>query len=323
MAQDVTYESDKSQNYANTTIFINSTDSEELPNNNNGPVNLNVFACSNEILNDIYFCEWKKINDIDIEKYRLLCNGKICTKQIPHLHCILCNEEDFPTKHFLYRHLKQANFNKAHCVKFENNACLPCRNKNHTMSKLKRKISHFNCPVCKKTVRQKGSFQKHLPIHTDKITKNTNFNVNAISNTKNQTHIKSLKEHLPSQFEDQKIGLLHQSTVEENLLDEYQKIKRNYIPKVKCTECGLTLQKNNLKRHFRSKYQTLQCMPSAVCVDKALGIYMVPKSKSGVLRPIYVQKCFRNPGQCKLFCENNFCMDFIGICGKSDLGYGM
>ena len=116
MAQDVTYESDKSQNYANTTIFVNSTDSEELPNNNNGPVNLNVFACSNEILNDIYFCEWKKINDIDIEKYRLLCNGKVYTKQIPHLHFILCNEEDFPKEHFLNRHLKQAQFNNAHCV---------------------------------------------------------------------------------------------------------------------------------------------------------------------------------------------------------------
>ena len=56
----VTYESDKSQNYTNTTIFVNRTDSEELPNNNNGPVILNVFAGSNEVLNDIYFCEWKK-----------------------------------------------------------------------------------------------------------------------------------------------------------------------------------------------------------------------------------------------------------------------
>ena len=143
-------------------------------------------------MNDIYFCEWKKINDNDIEKYRLLCNGKICTKQIKHLHCILCNEEDFPTEHYWNRHLKQARFNKAHCVKFENNACLPCRCKNHTISKLKRKISHFHCPICKKTVTQKGNFQKHLSIHANKITKNTNF-----------------KEHLLSQFEDEILGLLH------------------------------------------------------------------------------------------------------------------
>ena len=105
--------------------------------------------------------------------------------------------------------------------------------------------------------------------------------------------MKSLKGDLPSQFKDQKIDLLQQLTVEENLLDEYQKIKRNYIPKVKYTECGLTLLKNNLKRHFRPKHQTLQCMPSAVYVDKALGIHIVPKSKSGVLRLTHVQKYFQ------------------------------
>ena len=46
-----------------------------------------------------------------------------------------------------------------------------------------------------------------------------------------------------------------------------------------------------------SKHQTLQCIPSVVCVDKALGIYMVPKSKSRVLQPIDVQKCFQKPDQ--------------------------
>ena len=55
----IIYESDKSQNCSNTTIFVNCIDSEELPNNNNGPVSLNVFAGSNEILNNIYFCDWK------------------------------------------------------------------------------------------------------------------------------------------------------------------------------------------------------------------------------------------------------------------------
>ena len=204
-----------------------------------------------------------------------MCDRKICTKQIPHLHCILCNEEDFPMEHFLNRHLKQADFNRAHCVKFENNACLPCRNKNHTMSKLKRKISHFHCPICKRPVRKKDNFQKHLSIHTDKITKNTNFNVDAISNTEHQADIKPLKEHLPPQFEDPKIDLLQQFALKENPSDKYPKIK-NHIPKVKCTECGLALRKNNLKHHFRSQHQILQCMPSAVCVDKALG--MVPKA---------------------------------------------
>ena len=97
---------------------------------------------------------------------------------------------------------------------------------------------------------------------------------------------------MSSQFEDQKIGLLQQFKVEENPLDEYQEVKRNYIPKANCTEYGLALRKNSLKCSFRSKHQTFQCMPTAVCVDKALGIYMVPKSKLGILRPIYVQKRF-------------------------------
>ena len=80
---------------------------------------------------------------------------------------------------------------------------------------------------------------------------------------------------MPSQFKGLKIGLLQQFTAEEDPLDKYQKIKRTYIPNVESTKCGLALWKNNLKHHFRSKHQTFQCMPSALCVDKALGIYMV------------------------------------------------
>ena len=69
-------------------------------------------------------------------------------------------------------------------------------------------------------MRQKDEFQKHLSKHTDKITKNTNIKVDAISNIEQETDIKSLKEHLPSQFEDQIIGLLQQFTTEENSLGE-------------------------------------------------------------------------------------------------------
>ena len=48
----------------------------------------------------------------------------------------------------------------------------------------------------------------------------------------------------------------------------------------------------------------------AIC--SALGIFMVPISKSGVLRSIH---------QCKLFCENNFCIGFMRICQKSGPDY--
>ena len=82
-------------------------------------------------------------------RYQLLRNRKICTKKSRHFHCILCNEEDFPSEHYFKRHLTQMHFNKAHCVRFENIECLPCRNNGHSSSKSKRKTNHFHCPSCK------------------------------------------------------------------------------------------------------------------------------------------------------------------------------
>ena len=105
------------------------------------------------------------MNNINVSRYQLLCNGKICTKKSRHFHCILCNEEDFPSEHYFKRHLTQMHFNKEHCVRFENIACLPCRNNGHPSSKNKRKINHFHRPSCKKCVRQKGIFLKHLSLH--------------------------------------------------------------------------------------------------------------------------------------------------------------
>ena len=105
------------------------------------------------------------MNNINVSRYQLLCNGKICTKKSRHFHCILCNEEDFPSEHYFKRHLTQMHFNKEHCVRFENIACLPCRNNGHSSSKNKRKIIHFHCPFCKKCVRQKAIFLKHLSLH--------------------------------------------------------------------------------------------------------------------------------------------------------------
>ena len=105
------------------------------------------------------------MNNINVSRYQLLCTGKICTKKSRHFHCILCNEEDFPSEHYFKRHLTQMHFNKEHCVRFENIACLPCRNNGHPSSKNKRKINHFHRPSCKKCVRQKGIFLKHLSLH--------------------------------------------------------------------------------------------------------------------------------------------------------------
>ena len=72
-----------------------------------------------------YFHLWDDMNNINVSRYQLLCNGKICTKKSCHFHCILFNEEDFPSERYFKRHLTQMHFNKAYCVRFKYIACLP------------------------------------------------------------------------------------------------------------------------------------------------------------------------------------------------------
>ena len=102
-----------------------------------------------------------------------------------------------------------------------------------------------------------------------------------------------------------------------------RKIKSSSFPIVKFSECGLSIRSNNLKRHVRNKHSSSQYKPSVACVDKDFAIYMVPKYRSGLKYPIHLQKLLHGSADCKIFCKNNFCMDFIGICGKSGLAYEM
>ena len=102
-----------------------------------------------------------------------------------------------------------------------------------------------------------------------------------------------------------------------------QESKGSSFPIVKCSECGLPIQSNNLKRHVRNKHSPSQYKPSAACADKDLAIYMVLKYRSGLLHPIHVQKLLHGSADSKIFYENNFCMDFMRICGKSGLAYEM
>ena len=76
-----------------------------------------------------------------------------------------------------------------------------------------------------------------------------------------------------------------------------------------------------MKRYVRNKHSPSKYKPSVACADKDLAIYMVPKYRSGLLYPIHVQKLLHGSADCKTFCENNFCMDFMSICVKSGLAY--
>ena len=53
-------------------------------------------------------------------------------------------------------------------------------------------------------------------------------------------------------------------------------------------------------------------MLSAVCI-KDFGIYMVPKSKSGILQTMHVQKCFWKLDQHKMICRKKH---FYGLYGN-------
>ena len=55
----------------------------------------------------------------DIPHHKTLlvsCNPTICSLEIPHFHCSLCNEESFTTLYQLKRHANQTHFNEKHCV---------------------------------------------------------------------------------------------------------------------------------------------------------------------------------------------------------------
>ena len=223
------------------------------------------------------------------------------------------------------------HFNKAHCVRFENIACLPCRNNGHSSSKSKRKINHFHCPSCKKCVRQKRIFLKHLSLHKQ----NKKYIRNEIVGLKNMDisdedretiNIKQQTENNPSfkikknnAAEDESENQEAQSISVEKDEHSRRKIKGSSFPIVKCSECGLSIRSNNLKRHVRNKHPSSQYKPSVACVDKDLAIYMVPKYRSGLRYHINVQKSLHGSADCKIFCENNFCMDLCAFVEEVDL----
>ena len=273
------------------------------------------------------------MNNINVSRYQLLCNGKICTKKSRHFHCILCNEEDLSSEYYFKRHLTQIHFTKAHCVRFEIIPCLPCRNNGHSSSKSTRKINHFHCPSCKKCVSQKGIFLKHLSLHEENKkyirneivgVKNTDISdedretINIKQQTENNRLFK-IKKNIATEGEsenqDESAEQKAQSISVEKDEQSRRKIKGSSFPIVKCSECGLSIRSSNLKRLVRNKHSSSQYKPSVACVDKDLAICMVRKYRSGLRYPIHVQKLLHDSSDCKIFCENNFCMDFMRICG--------
>ena len=189
-------------------------------------------------------------------------------------------------------------------------------------------------PSCKKCVRQRGIFLKHLSLHKQNNkyirkeiagVKNTGISdgERETRNNKQQTennHSFKIKKNnateVESENQDESAEQKAQSISVEKDEQSRRKIKGSSFPIVKSSECGLSIQSNNLKRHVRNKHSPSQYKPSVACADKDLAIYMVPKDRSGLRYPIHVQKLLHGSADCKIFCEKNFCIDFMRICGK-------
>ena len=116
--------------------------------------------------NNIYLIEWEKIKNIDEHQFVNTSHGELCTFLDRHFHCKLCsNDILFSKLNKLKRHLKQVHFNLEHCAKCGLIGCLACRVTDHCKRISKRKVNHYHCPVCQKTIWQKQNYTIHLENH--------------------------------------------------------------------------------------------------------------------------------------------------------------
>ena len=76
--------------------------------------------------------------------------------------------------------------------------------------------------------------------------------------------------------------------------------KGTSFPIVKCSESGLLIRSNSLKRHVKNNHSSSQWKPFLACVDKDLAIYMVSKYHSGFWYPIQVQKLLHGSDDCEI-----------------------
>ena len=221
--------------------------------------------------NDLYFS-----NQTDIPHYKTLlvpCNATICSLEIPHFHCNLCNEESFTTHYQLKRHANQTHFNQKHYVAYKSFICFPCKKRSHTATSSARKINHYHCPFCSITVKQKSNFLSHIAKHDYK-----------------KENIISKEGETPAElfFTDKDIN-------EEKCslnLNSLQTTKKNATfkigEKVNCDHCGIELRKDNLRRYIKTKHQKEE--PSCECVDIENAVFMVPKNNKHQGYPLHMQK---------------------------------
>ena len=82
---------------------------------------------------------------------------------------------------------------------------------------------------------------------------------------------KNIAAEVESENQDESAEQKAQSTSVEKEQSR-KKIKGSSFPIVKCSECGLSIRSNNLKRHVRNKHSSSRYKPFVACVDKDLAI---------------------------------------------------
>ena len=95
------------------------------------------------------------------------CNATICSQEIPHFHCSLCNEESFPMLYQLKKHANQTHFNQKQCLFYKSckKKCFPCKKRSTTITNSAKKINHYHYPFCSITVEQESNFLSHIARH--------------------------------------------------------------------------------------------------------------------------------------------------------------
>ena len=257
--------------------------------------------------NNIHLIEWEKIQNIDEQQFVNTCHGERCTFLDRHFHCKLCNNDILFSKLYkLKRHLKQVHLNLEHCAKYSLIGCLPCRVSDHCKTISKKKVNHYHCPVCQKTIRQKQNFTIHLENH-----KKQQFN--------EKRKFKKERRFSDTENKEQETENDVAEAYQEKFDYETKTILSNKEERVQCSSCEGYLRKDNLKRHMDHKHSSTKEEKTYVCVDSNYAIYMVPKNERGIKYPLHVQKHIHGTKEPKNFCENEVCIQFMSVCHNSGL----
>ena len=100
-------------------------------------------------------------SESDIDEHFLKCNDAECAQcGNDHRHCKWCSKI-LKSPYDRKRHFKQSHL--SHAVLHNNIPCYPCKQNHNGESKSER--AHYHCPVCMKTVMNKGPFENHLSRH--------------------------------------------------------------------------------------------------------------------------------------------------------------